>query len=272
VRRWIQDHPLERAFEQEVVDEVARCWDGVPLPKALDALLDDARTQLLEDLLDARAAACDGPELAGRHLQIASLLPIEQLLKDDGSALLLTPSYGNWTAIAPALARRGYRVGVLDLRPRDRRPEHRLPAAPGLDLRQLPSEGYAGPLVRFAMEPGTVTVALADEGCGPRWANGALFGRQVRVGSTPFELARRAQLGVLPAFAVREHGLPRLLFEKPLRINDSDNPDHDLDVNASRWLKLLERNTRRFPEHYLAQLITRRRARATDAVPLFVEA
>jgi len=272
VRKWVHRHPLERGFEQEVVDEVSRCWDGVPLPKTLDALLDEARSQLLEDLLDARAASCDGPEEAGRHLQITSLLPIEALLKDEGSVLLLTPSYGNWSAIAPALARRGYRVGLLDLRPESRRPDHHLPAAPGLDLRHLPNRGYAGALVRFAMEPGSVIVALADEGCGPRWANGALFGRQVRVGSTPFELARRAQLGVLPVFAVREHGLPRLVLEKPLRIADSGSPDHDLDANASRWLKLLERNARRFPEHYLAQLITRRAGRRTDTVPLFVEA
>lgn len=253
------------------MDEVERCWDGVPLPAPLDSLLDEARRDCLGALTVARAAACDGPEATGLHLQVASLLPLETLL-GNGTTLVLTPTFGRWSTIAPALARRGYRVGLLDLRPPGRRPRQSLPAAPGLDLRSLPATGLARPIVRFAVEPRSVIVALADEGCGPRQAHGALFGRPATVGSTPFELARRMGLGVLPVFAVREHGVSRLLLEKPLRIADTGRPDHDLDVNAGRWLKLVERNARRYPHHYLGHLLGRRRSAPHDPVLLFDDA
>ncbi len=256
--RAVRAMPLPHDVEAALVDEVARCWDGVPLPRPLTELVDRARALELVQRVEAADAALAGPELAGRYLQITSLLPLEAALKEGRGVVLITPTYGAWSQIAPAIARRGYRVGLLDLRPPDRRPSHRFPAAPGLDLRVLPSDGYARPLVRFATEAPNVIVALGDAACGPRRAHSSLFGRPVEIASTPFELARRSGLALLPVFAVRQNDGHRLVVEPALRISDTGRGDGDLDVTAGRWLKLVERWARRHPDHYLGHLLLHR--------------
>lgn len=270
-RAWVRANPLPPATEQLLVDEVAKCWDGVPLPRTLPVLIDDARVHELLRVWQAEGAALDGPERAGQHLQISSLLPVEAATADGRAALLITPTYGAWQAIAPALARRGYRVGLLDLRSPSRRPSVALPAAPGLDLRQLSADGYARSLVRFATEGPNVIVALGDEGCGPRWGHGGLLGRPAAVGSTPFELARRAELTLLPVYAVREKAGHRLVVEAALRISNTGRGDADLDTTASRWLKQVSQYARRHPHHYLGHLLVRR-LNALSSAPLFADA
>ena len=249
--------------------EVQRSWDGNSLPIKMTALIDDARLLLLLEAVSARAAASAGPVAVGQHLQVSSLRPLETLLEQGRGAVVLSPSFGAWPVIAPALARRGYRVGLLDLRPALRRPETQYPPGPGLDLVRLPSRGYARDLLRFANQPRAVVVAVGDEGCGPRWARGSLLGRSAMVGSTPFELARRAGMGILPVFALHEHGSDRLLVERPFTPTDKGGGDADLDATAAHWLKLVERFVRRYPAHYLAFLFTRFRQRSQDPVPLF---
>jgi lauroyl/myristoyl acyltransferase len=256
--RAVQAMPLPRDVEEQLVQEVARCWDGVPLPRPLPDLVDRARALELLQRAEAADAALAGPERAGEFLQITSLLPLEQALGEGRGVLLITPTYGAWQQIAPAVARRGYRVGLLDLRPPARRPERSFPAAPGLDLRTLPSDGYARPLVRFATEAPNVIVALGDAACGPRRAHSSLFGRPVEIASTPFELARRAGLALLPVFAVRQNDGHRLVVEPALRISDTGRGDGDLDVTAGRWLKIVERWARRHPDHYLGHLLLHR--------------
>lgn len=271
LRSWVAANPLSDRTERDIVDEVGLCWDGVPLPKELPVLIDAARCHLAEDLCRAQEAACDGPVKLGKYLKVTSLVPIEEALATGRSVIVLTASFGAWQWIAPALARRGYSVGVLDLRPPSRRPAHPFPAAPGLDLRQLPADGYARELVRWVSGGPRVLVALGDEGSGPRWGEGALLGRSARVGSTPFELARRYNLAIVPAFAVREHGATRLIVEPAIRVSDTGHGDMDLDTTAARFLKLVDRYARRYPDHYLPFLLARRQSRDEDLLQLFAD-
>ena len=268
----IRRRPLPKEVEQTIVDEVSRCWDGVPLPRPLPEIIDQARRLLLQQAVNGRAAACDGPEATGRHIKVTSLGPLEALLDKDGSAIVITPTYGAWHSIAPGLARRGYRVGLLDLRPAPRGPSYRFSAAPGLDLRMLPSEGYARELVRFASGERNVIVALTDEGRSRRFGHGALLGRTASVGSTPFELARRVGIGLLPVFAVHEKAIPRMVVESALKISDTGRGEVDLDTTVGRWLKLVDRWTRRHPEQYVPFLYQRVMALHTDPLPLFADA
>jgi lauroyl/myristoyl acyltransferase len=77
---------------------------------------------------------------------------------------------------------------------------------------------------------------------------------------------------IVPAFAVREHGATRLIVEPALRVSDSGNGDMDLDTTAARFLKLVDRYARRYPDHYLPFLLARRQSRDSDALPLFAAA
>jgi len=264
--------PLARAIEVELVDEVSRCWAEIPLPRSLPEIIDEARRLQLTLLLEQRAAMANGPETTGLHLEVQSLQPLESMLAGGRSALVVTPSLGAWQVVAPALARRGYPVAFLDLRPPGARSGASQVAGPGLDLVTLPSTGLARPLVRCAKEAPRVIVMQGDEGCGPRWANGTLLGRSASVGSTPFELARRYGLGLLPVFAVRQNGRNRLRVEAPLKISDTGRGDADLDTTAGRWLKLVDRYARRHPEQYLPFLLDRRLRRMDDPLPLFADA
>lgn len=267
---FLRAAPLDGSLEQELVDEVRRCWEGVPLPRPLPALIDDARVIATLMAIERKDAWSEGPAACGRHIQISSLLPLENALNKGGAgAIVLTASFGAWEHIAPALARRGYRVGFLDLRPPGRRPERWPVPGPGLDLRVFSSEGYAGALVRFLGEPGSVLVVQGDECASVRSGHGALLGRTAQVSSTPFELARRVDVPVLPMFAVRERKGHTLLAEPKLKVFDTGRGDGDLDASTSRWLKLLERHARRRPEHYLAQLLIRHAGRYDDPAPLF---
>jgi len=85
-------------------------------------------------------------------------------------------------------------------------------------------------------------------------------------------LARRFNLALVPAFVVREHGSTRLIVEEALRISDTGRGDMDLDTNAARFLKLVDRYARRYPDHYLPFLVARRLSRREDALPLFADA
>jgi hypothetical protein len=45
----------------------------------------------------------------------------------------------------------------------------------------------------------------------------------------------------------------------------------DLDTTASRFLKLVDRYARRYPDHYLPFLVARRLSRDQDALALFAD-
>ena len=263
---------MPRSLEQELVDEVRRCWDGVPLPRALPLIIDDARAIALLAAIEHHQAWSDGPDACGRHVQIKSLLPVEAAMRDaDAGVIVVTPTFGAWLHIGPALARRGYRVGVLDLRPPGRRPK-RMPApGPGLDLRVMDPTGYARPLVRFVTEERGVLVVLGDESAGRHHGSGALLGRAANVSATSFELARRAEVGVVPVFAVRERAGHVLHVEPRLKIFDTGRGAADVDASASRWLRLVDRHARRRPEHYLPALLVRHASRYDDPAPLFAD-
>ena len=265
-RRWLDLHPLARSAEEDLLAEVQRCWTGVPLTRRLDEIIDDARRCALLQLVTARSAACDGPPAAGRYLAIGSLSPIERALAAGTGIVLSTPSFGPWQRIAPALARRGYRVGLLDTRPRQRSPATRFPAAPGLDLRTLGDD--LTDQVAFVRDGG-IAVALGDEGRGTRRAAGALLGRQARIGVAPLELARKARAPLLPAFAREEGVVPALVLGDLLKVGRGDA---GLDAAAARWLKAVDSQARRRPDHYLAFLYSRWIARYSDPVPLFADA
>lgn len=270
---WLSARPLPAPLEQQLVDEVRRCWEGVPLPRPLPALIDDARVIAILMAVERHEAWSEGPAACGRYLQIASLIPLETALEKGGAgAVVITPSFGAWEHIPPALARRGYRVGFLDLRPATRRPARWPVPGPGLDLRRFSSTGYARPLVRFLGEKGSVLVVVGDECASPRLAHGGLLGRTAQVASTPFELARRVDVPLLPVFAARERLGHVLLTEPSLKVSSTGRGDGDLDATASRWLKLVERHARRRPEHYLAQLLIRFTSRYDDPAPLFPDA
>ena len=272
VATFLKARPLPASLEQELVDEVRRCWEGVPLPRPLPDLIDDARVIATLVAIERRGAWSEGPAVCGRHMQISSLLPLEAALEKSGAgAVVVTASFGAWEHVAPALARRGYRVGFLDLRPPARRAERWPVPGPGLDLRIFGGSSYARPLVRFLSESGAVLVTQGDECGANRMAHGALFGRSAQVASTPFELARRVDVPLLPMFAVRERHGHVLQAESALKVFDTGRGDGDMDATASRWLKLVERHARRRPEHYLAQLLLRHASRYDDPAPLFAD-
>lgn len=271
-RRILRALPMPVPLEQELVDEVRRCWDGVPLPRGLPAIIDDARAMTALAAIEHAGAWADGPDVCGRHVQIKSLLPIEDALQASGAgAVVVTPAFGAWLHIAPALARRGYRVGLLDPRPASRRPGRYPAPGPGLDLRVFSPTGYARPLVRFVTEEKGLLVVLADESAGAHTGRGALLGRAAAVGSTPFELARRAEVQIVPVFVVREKGGHQLHVEPRLKVFDTGRGDGDLDATVSKWLRLVDRHARRRPEHYLPNLLVRHACRYDDPVPLFTD-
>jgi len=265
-RRWLSLRPMARSAEEDLVAEVGRCWGDVPLPRPLPELLDDARLAALLELTVARPVACDGPHACGRWLSVAALAPLEQA-RDQGAGLVLaTASFGPWPRVAPALARRGYRVALLDTRPRQRRPGTRFPAAPGLDLRLLGED--LDEQVAF-LRGGGVVVAVGDEGTGEERIAGPLLGREARIGAAPFELARRARAPLRAAFVRREGEPPRLVLGEPIPIGRGAP---GLERATARWLKQLEVEVRRRPDHYLGFLFSRWIARYSDPVPLFADA
>ncbi len=256
-------------MERELVAEVARCWDGIPLPRALPSLIDEARRILLLERLERRSAFFDGAEGTGRHLVAKSLVLMEQGLAARRMVILVTAGFGPWNWIGPDLARRGYRVGVVDLRPPLRHPEGTMAVGPGLDLTWLPHRGYARDIWRFTEGGPGVLVVLADEAGGPRRGRGTLLGRAAQVASLPFELARREGLPLLPAFAVRHGAAWELLIEDPIKVSATGRGAQDLDTTTARWLKVLERYVRRYPAHYLPTLLVRRMSRYDDPAPFF---
>jgi lauroyl/myristoyl acyltransferase len=267
---WLRARPLARSAEEDLVAEVARCWQDAVLPLPLPDLVDAARLSMLLLLVEARAAACDGPDRVGRHLRIDGLARIDELLASHRLVVLLTPSFGPWTTIAPALARRGRRVALIDQRPPNRRPGLAFPAAPGLDLRCGAAPSKREPADPFDGGPGLVVV-LADEGLGPRWASGSFLGREASVGALPFDLARTTGAALLPVCTHEERGVRRLLLDAPIAAPASAR-QRDLDAAARRWLKGVERRVRRDPDHYLPFLFSRWLGRYGDPRPLFADA
>lgn len=242
-RALLRGLPLDPALRDQAEDELARCWDGVPLIRPIPELVDQARGLALLEAAAGAAPLHDGPRSVGRWLQVDGLPHLDGALGGERGAVLLVGRFGAWRWIAPALRRRGYAVELLDLR------------APG---GLLASSGYARPLVRFAQGAGNVLVVVADEAAGLRPARGTLLGRRAQVAALPYALGRAAQVSLLPAFAVREPRAHRLVIEPALSLPRSDDPESDRDAGARRWLGALEHKARRHPEHYVAALLRQR--------------
>jgi predicted LPLAT superfamily acyltransferase len=261
-----------REIESEWVAEIGRCWEGVPLPEPMATLLDRARALAMLDRADGAGLWSDGVESVGQYARFATLAPLEGALRRGRGVIVLSAAFGPHNAIAPELARRGYRVGFLDLRAAQRRPESWQPVGPGLDLRVFSAGRFARPVVRFLSDPGSILVTLGDEAGALDAIDGVLLSRAARVATTPFDLARRLDVPIVPAFAVRGPTGVEVLLDEPLRQFETGRGRADLEATCAGFLKVVERHARRRPDHYALQLLVRRYSRYDDPHPLFADA
>lgn len=268
----LRTHPILPLVASETTAELNTCWDGVPLPKPPAETIEMARRWLLLEIVERTEAFRDGPEALGRHFAVSDLRAIDDPLRDGRSVVVANATFGPWRWVGVELARRGYPVVELDLRPPGRRPTMTEPFGPGLDLRHGPTSGYARTLVRWIRERPVVVVATCDEVGGPRKARGTLLGRPATVGSTPFEIARRFNCALVPVFALRHGPRWELAVDEAIKVSRTGRGRGDLDTTATRYLKVLERWARRHPDHYLPQLHIRRSSRYDDTTPLFDDA
>jgi len=170
-----------------------------------------------------------------------------------GGALLLTAHYGNWEALAAALAARGFPLTVLGARQRNPLVEDlfsRYRSRMGLEAVSV-SQGLR-PVVR-SLKEGRLVATLADQDGGPEGFFLPFLGRPASVQAGVFRLAVRTGVPVFTGFCYRDGDVWRAETQEPLLPQAGDSPEaREAEARrlAAAYTKRVEDYVRRRPDHW----------------------
>ena len=77
------------------------------------------------------------------------------------------------------------------------------------------------------------------------------FGKAAYTPVAPANLTMRTGAALIPVFLIRENGKFRFLVEKEIELDISGDRERDLLVNTIKWMKVLEKIIRQYPEQWV---------------------
>jgi lauroyl/myristoyl acyltransferase len=195
------------------------------------------------------------PELA--DALVADVVGYENIL--DGrlpgkGVLLLTAHLGNWEVGGLMLARVKQPIHVVlvpDMFPGVERERRRLHERSG--VREIRVDRSIVPTLAIlrALGENAIVAMQGDRDFDNTGVAVAFFGREAFFPRGPLRVAMASGATVLPAFIVRQpDGRYRAIVEEPLPIETGGDRDAALRVNVERYVALLERYVREYPEQW----------------------
>jgi lauroyl/myristoyl acyltransferase len=168
--------------------------------------------------------------------------------------LLLTAHLGNWEIGGLMLAQVNQPIHVVlvpDIFPGVERERRRLHTRSGVREIRVDKSFVPTLTVLRALRENGIVAMQGDRDFNNTGVAAPFFGREAFFPRGPFRVAMASGATVLPAFIVRvADGRYRAIVEEPLRIEASGERDAALRANIERYVAILERYVRAYPEQW----------------------
>ena len=177
---------------------------------------------------------------------------LDNALEKGKGVIIVTAHFGNWELMPAALRIKGYSGAVIGRRiyfDRYDRFLNRLRAvhdvsviyrdeSPRKALKVLKANGVLG--IVADQDVNSVDGVFVN-----------FFGQKAYTPVGPVALALASGAPLVPAFMLRDDGLHRLIFEKPIDLSDTGDKEKDMTGNTQRWSDVVESYIRRYPEQWV---------------------
>ncbi len=168
--------------------------------------------------------------------------------------LLLTAHVGNWEVGGFMLAEVQQPIHVVlvpDIFPGVERARRRLHERAGVTEIRVDKSFVPTLSVLRALESNAIVAMQGDRDFDNTGLPIAFFGREAYFPRGPFRVAMATGATVLPAFVIRvPDGRYRAIVEEPLPIEQGGDRDAALRANMQRYVVILERSIRTYPEQW----------------------
>jgi len=168
--------------------------------------------------------------------------------------LLLTAHLGNWEVGGLMLARVNQPIHVVlvpDIFPGVERERRRLHERCGVSEIRVDRSFVPTLSVLRVLGQNGIVAMQGDRDFDNTGVAVPFFGRTAYFPRGPFRVAMASGATVLPAFIVRlEDGRYRAIVEEPIRIDAGGDRDEALRANIQRYVALLERYVREYPDQW----------------------
>lgn len=168
--------------------------------------------------------------------------------------LLLTAHLGNWEVGGLMLAEIKQPIHVVlvpDIFPGVERARRRLHERAGVT--EIPIDKSFVPTLSIlrALDQNAIVAMQGDRDFNNTGLAVPFFGREAYFPRGPFRVAMATGATVLPAFIIRvPDGRYRAVVEEPLEIDRHEDRDQALQANIGRYVAILERYVRTYPEQW----------------------
>jgi len=188
----------------------------------------------------------------GDYINVENVHYIDQELKKGKGAIIISAHMGNWEWGGVAMAVKGYPVMVVAL-------EHKSNLVNNFFITQRAIQGVqvtnlknAGKKCLEALKNNQLIALVADRDFSPAGVVAKFFGRDMLIPKGPAVFSRRHNTAIVPGFVVRqEDGRFKLIFEKPIYPEVTENEEEDIKNTTQKYVKEIEWYVRKYPTQWL---------------------
>lgn len=187
-----------------------------------------------------------------KNITIEGYDEIEKALAKKKGIIFLTAHFGNWEISSIASAILGHPMKVLVREQKHSRLNDILTSMRATHGNEVIGKGMALREIVKALHENQIVGILSDQSGGPSGVYIDFFGRRTTTPSGAISIAQRTGCVVLPAFIIRQKNQRHLVqVNKPLEIPDTDDAAKDVETGLTRYVQLLEKYIRAYPDQWL---------------------
>lgn len=237
-RRLIAYANLKAAFAKEKT------------PRELRAITKNVYINLVQSFAEILSLTKVNKAYVNKYVEVVNMRRIEDAAKSLRGTVLLTAHFGDWELSSLVSAMKGFPITVLAREQKMKRLNellNRLRESKGC---KVVRKGLSTKLIFRELYKNNMVGMLSDQDAGRSGTFVEFFGRPTSAHIGPFEMAKRTGSIMLPNFIVRERGPFHKLYLEDY-IETRDMPESSLKEGLQRYMSLLERYIRQYPDQWL---------------------
>ena len=237
-RRLIAYANLKAAFSKE------------KSPRQLRAITKRVYVNLVQSFAEILSLTKVNKAYVDKYVEVVNMNRIEDAGKSGNGTILLTAHFGDWELSSLVSAMKGFPITVLAREQKMKRLNellNRLRESKGC---KVVRKGLSTKLIFRELYKNNMVGILSDQDAGRNGTFVEFFGRPTSAHIGPFEMAKHTNSIILPNFIVRTHGPFHKLFLEDY-IETKDTQKGDFKEGLQRYMSLLERYVRLYPDQWL---------------------
>jgi KDO2-lipid IV(A) lauroyltransferase len=186
-----------------------------------------------------------------RLVEFEGLENIDRALSEKKGAVMIAGHFGSWELMGAAVRHRGYPVDFLvgeqhNLLVDDMMNEYRQLMGIGIIKMGAAARG----LIR-ALRNNRLVAMLSDQDAGKDGTIVNFFGYPASTPKGPAAFALKTDAPIIMGFIIRQNNKKqKIILEKPIHIQRSDNREEDIKNLTQAYTSLLEDYIRKYPDHW----------------------